>query len=124
MTVEIDRTLGRIIKAGEQLDERCLTRTVQTDEYASITRFKGQIDVVQDIAVHAGITETDVVENDGMTGMPCDIKRFCLILGCLVGQPGNDRALFVHEHDQVINEQRTLIDRCGGCDQRGDTAGN
>ncbi len=74
----------------------------QTHEDAGVARFEFQADVVDHLPLRAGIGEGHVPEFDRVSRAVGDLAG--------LGQSGDDRAFFVHEEDQVVDEQSPLVD--------------
>ena len=116
VTVEENLTFRGVIQTGEQLDECGFARTVQPDENAGVPRFQREADIIDDLALGSRINERNMTEFDRMTGVVFDAAGF--------GKGRNNGRLFVHERNQVVDEQRTFVNGRGGVDERADAARN
>ena len=74
------------------------------------------VNIMQNIPAGTRITETDMLKFDGMTGVPLHNKcRRHLSF---------HSSRFVHKRDQIVNEERSLVNGSGRCDQSADAGSN
>ena len=114
-TVKKDLSLGRIVKTGQQLDQRGLAGAVQADQNYGISRFKLQIDIFQHLGIGSGIGKANVHELDRV----CATRKRC------GGLPSRrNLRLAFHKGNKVINEESSLVYRSRCADERGDVSRN
>ena len=100
-SVEQHRALGRVVQTRQQLDQRCFSGAVQTDEHNRLSRLYSQVNLLKHIPLGAGIA-------DAVSAVALRLYR--------LRQTRYKSGLFIHKIYHIVDKQRSLIDSRRRCD--------
>ena len=107
-SVEQHRALGRVVQTRQQLDQRCFSGAVQTDEHNRLSRLDSEVDLLKHIPLGAGIAERNTAKLYAVSAVALRLYR--------LRQTRYKSGLFVHKIYHIVDKQRSLIDSRRRCD--------
>ena len=115
IAVQQDASFGRVVEAGQQLEQRGFARAVQPDQHQRLSGADSQIDVIQNPAFGAGVGKADVLKDDGVRNAARDTARS--FRRAFRRQDGYDRPVLAQEGGQIVDEQCALVNGGGDTDE-------